>query len=138
MLKILILTVVALAVFVFFRLVILSFSKSQRSPLKIPPTIDAEAKFVHPLEVKQIVFKNFDLRSGPADPANFDEQATIHVGPKGRDEVRTVALRICTPQAMAPQPQSGFSFQRNVLVVNRYDMEVIRTGVEKYISDMEA
>lgn len=138
MLRVLIFTVVALAVFVFFRLVVLSFSRSQPRPPKIPPTIDAEARFVFPVEIRRIVFKNFDLRSGPADPEDFDEQVTVHVGPEGKEESRIVSLRVCTPQAMAAPLSSGYTFQRNVLVVNRYDPEVIRQAIEKHLSEIEA
>lgn len=138
MLRVLIFAVVAMAAFVFLRLVLLSFgSKPQRREPATAPTIEARPKFNAAMTVRRFEFKHFDALTGPADPGNFKETVTVHAAPEGTDDIGIYPLTVATPTALAQSvTSSGYYFQRNVLVVPRYDAALIERALHEHINQI--
>lgn len=140
MLRVLIITVVALAVFVFFRLVLLSFSsRPTRRPDAPAPTIEAKPRFTASMTVRKFEFKRFDAQTGPADPEDFKETVTLHAAPEGTDDIAIYSLTVATPKALAQTVAlgaGGYSFQRNLLLVPRYDAAVIERALHDHINEI--
>ena len=140
MLRVLIVTVVALAVFVFFRLVLLSFSSRPPQRGASPaPTIDAKPRFHAAMTVRKFEFKRFETKTGPADPENFRETLTLHAAPEGTDDVAIYSLTVATPKALAQSvavDSGSYSFQRNLLLVDRYDAELIERALHDHINEI--
>jgi hypothetical protein len=100
-------------------------------------TIDAP----QPLEVKSYMFTNFDYRTGPASREDFFENMYVNVGHAGPESnsARTYSLYVATPNALAAKMRSenqDYKFGRNLLVVERYDMDVILRAVREHINDL--
>jgi hypothetical protein len=139
MLRVLIVAVVAMAVFVFLRLVLLSFSsKPPRREPTVAPTIEARPKFNAAMTVRRFEFRRFDAQTGPADPENFKETMTLHAAPEGTDDIGIYSLTVATPKALAQTVAQGseYSFQRNVLVVPRYDAALIERALHAHINEI--
>ena len=139
MLRVLIVAVVALAAFVFLRLVLLSFSsKPPRREPSVAPTIEARPKFNAAMTVRKFEFRRFDALTGPADPENFKETLTLHAAPEGTDDIGIYSLTVATPNALAQSvtQTGGYSFQRNVLVVPRYDAALIERALHEHINEI--
>ena len=140
MLRVLIVVVVALAVFVFFRLVLLSFTnRPQRRPDSPAPTIEAKPRFSSAMTVRKFEFKRFDAKAGPADPENFKESLTLHAAPEGTDDIAIYSLTVATPSALAQAVSSAsgeYSFQRNLLLVRRYDPDLIERALHDHINEI--
>lgn len=139
MLRVLIITVVALAVFVFFRLVLLSFTRPTRRVDAAPPTIEAKPRFNSPMTVRKFEFRRFELQAGPADPDDFSETVTLHAAPEGTDDISIYSVTVATPkalgQAVSVHPD-GYTFQRNLIVVRRYDPAVIGRALHEHINEI--
>ena len=140
MLRILIFAVVAMAAFVFLRLVLLSFSSRPAQRGASPaPTIDAKPHFNAAMTVRKFEFKRFETKTGPADPENFKETLTLHAAPEGTDDIALYSLTVATPRAMAQSVASApesYSFQRNVLLVQRYDPALIERALHDHINEI--
>ena len=113
---------------------------SSASPL--PRTIDAP----QPLEVKSYMFKNFDYRTGPANPEDFFENLYVNIGEVGptaagseANFTRTYSFYVTTPKALSSRLRTdsqNYKFGRNLLMVERYDMKVILGAVRDHINDL--
>lgn len=140
MLRILIVVVVALAVFVFFRLVVLSFtSRPPRRSQSPTPIIEAKPRFNASMTIRKFEFKRFSAAAGPPDPENFKETVTLHAAPEGTDDIAIYSLTVATPKALAltvAPGAGGYSFQRNLLLVPRYDAEVIERALHDHINEI--
>lgn len=140
MLKVVIVAVVAMAAFVFLRLVILSFSKTRpRGDGSRAPTIEAQPRFSAAMTVRKFEFKRFDAKTGPADPENFKETVTLHAAPEGTDDIALYSLTVATPRALADSVAVGpigYAFQRNLLLVQRYDPALIERALHEHINEI--
>lgn len=140
MLKVVMIAVVAMAAFVFLRLVLLSFSKAKpRGDGSLAPTIEAQPRFSAPMTVRKFEFKRFDVKAGPADPENFKETITLHAAPEGTDDIAIYSLTVATPKALAQAVSVGdgqYSFQRNLLLVPRYDPALIERALHEHINEI--
>ncbi len=140
MLKVVMIAVVAMAVFVFARLVLLSFSS--KPPRRAPspaPTIEAKPRFNAQMTVRKFEFKHFDAKTGPADPDNFKEALTVHVAPEGTDDISIYSLTVATPKALAQAVSldgGTYAFQRNLLLVARYDPALIERALHDHINEI--
>jgi hypothetical protein len=140
MLRVVLFLVVAMAVFVFLRLIALSFrSRPPRRPESFAPTIEAKPRFSAVMQVRKFEFKRFDANVGPADPANFKETVTLHAAPEGTDDIAIYSLTVATPSALTQAVTAagtGYSFQRNLLLVPRYDRELIERALHDHINEI--
>ena len=132
--------VVAVTIFVFLRLVVLSFGgRAPQRPVSPVPTIDAKPRFNSPMTVRTFEFKHFDAKTGPADPENFKESLILHAAPEGTDDISIYSLTVATPKALAQAVAAdpgAYSFQRNVLVVQRYDPALIERALHDHINEI--
>lgn len=140
MLKVVMIAVVAMAAFVFLRLVLLSFSsKRPRAGASPAPTIEAQPRFSAPMTVRKFEFKRLDAKTGPADPENFKETVTLHAAPEGTDDIALYSLTVATPKALAESValgSIGYAFQRNLLLVQRYDAALIERALHEHINEI--
>jgi hypothetical protein len=131
---------VAMALFVFGRLVLLSFSsKPQRRAPSPAPTIEAQPRFTAQMTVRKFEFKRFDAKAGPADPENFKEILTVHVAPEGTDDISIYTLTVATPKALEQAvgvDAGSYAFQRNLLLVARYDPALIERALHEHINEI--
>jgi hypothetical protein len=146
MFRFLLLVSVVCVLMVFMRLVLLRLKLLERkavSPAQAPEqsarvrTIDAP----QPLEVKSYMYTNFDYRTGPADREEFFENMYVNVGAAGPEtnSTRTYSLYVTTPRALDKAMRAkreDYKFGRNLLVVERYDMDVILKAVREHINDL--
>src|SRR5205807_6797259 len=138
MFRFLLLVIVVFALAVFMRLVLLRLKllEMKTAPASVQEsaarvrTIDAP----QPLEVKSYMFTNFDYRSGPPNREDFFENMYVNVGEVLRtagaadSNTRTYSLWVTTPRALDAAMRTkreDYKFGRNLLVVGRYDMDVI-------------
>lgn len=140
MLKVVMIAAVVMALFVFVRLVVLSFSQQKPSRTPSPaPTIEAQPRFTAPMTVRKFVFKRFDAKAGPADPENFKEPLTLHAAPEGSDDISIYSLTVATPKALAQAVEvtpGSYTFQRNLLLVARYDRDLIERALHEHINEI--
>jgi hypothetical protein len=139
MLRVLIVVVVAMAAFVFFRLLLLTFSnRPARQSGGPPPTIEAKPHFSAAMTIRKLEFKRFDVKTGPADPEYFKETVTLHVAPEGTDDIAIYSLTVSTPKALAQSTDAAgkYSFQRNLLLVQRYDPELIERALHEHLNEI--
>jgi hypothetical protein len=141
MLRFIIITVLVLTFFVFVRLVLLRLRRMDQPPTKpAPPIIDAEPQFASPMEIKNYRFANFDHRVGPSNPENFHELLYVDVGPEGSTaDVRRYALHVTTPKGLSARIEnnsSGYRFGSNLLVVERFDLEMILRALRDRINEL--
>lgn len=156
MFRFLLLVIVVFALVVFMRLVLLrlkmlemkpGFAKNpEERPAEAAPTGARTIDAPQPLEVKSYMFTNFDYRVGPADASDFYENLYINVGeasPAGANSnsnfTRTYSLYVTTPKALSSAMQvnqQGYKFGRHVLMVERYDMDLILCAVRDHINDL--
>lgn len=130
---------VILAVFVFFRLILLSFSsRSPRRSDTPAPTIEARPRFNATITVRKFQFKRFATDTGPPDPENFKETLTLHAAPEGTEDVSIYSLTVATPKALTQSVSvaAGYSFQRNLLLVQRYDPELIERALHEHVNEI--
>lgn len=129
---------ITVTVMVVMRLVLLSFSgKPQRKPPQAAPTIEAKPRFHAAMTVRKFEFKRFDAGAGPADPENFKETVTLHAAPEGTDDIGIYTLTVATPQALAQSvAASPYSFQRNLVIVPRYDASLIERALHEHINEI--
>jgi hypothetical protein len=145
MFRFLLLIIIVCALVVFMRLVLLRLKllemkaaspAAQESSPRVR-TIDAP----QPLEVKSYMFTNFDYRIGPANREEFFENMYVNVGNAGAESnsARTYSLYVTTPRALDVAMRAkheDYKFGRNLLVVERYDMDVILRAVREHINDL--
>lgn len=140
MLRFVILAVLVATAFVFLRLVLLSLiGRTPRSrPPESAPTIEARPRFTRPMTMRRFQFKHFAAESGPADPENFKEPVTLHAAPEGTDDIGIYTLTVATPGALAQSIAQGqaYSFQRNLLLVPRYDRGLIERALHEHINEI--
>ncbi len=132
--------VVVMAVFVFVRLVLLSFSsRPQRRAASSAPTIEAQPRFTAQMTVRKFEFKRFDTKTGPPNAENFKEALTVHAAPEGSDDISIYSLTVATPQALAQAvavDAGSYVFQRNLLLVARYDPALIERALHEHINEI--
>lgn len=130
--------IVAVTLFVFLRLIVLSVTKPARRQENVAPTIEAKPRFNSVMTVRKFEFKRFDVETGPADPENFREALTMHAAPEGTDEIAIYQLTVATPRAINQMLASdaGYSFQRSLLLVPRYDRALIERALHEHINEI--
>ena len=148
MFRFLLLVIVVFALAVFMRLVLLRLKLLE---MKAAPTAQESSPRIRtidapqPLEVKSYMFTNFDYRSGPANRDEFFENMYVNVGEVLRtagaadSNTRTYSLWVTTPRALDTAMRAkreDYKFGRNLLVVERYDMDVILRAVREHINDL--
>lgn len=104
-----------------------------------PPIIEGKVTGTGALELRSLEFDTFDAAAGPADPMEFFEQMRVTVGRARVERSSCFALYVTTPQGMAAyMKKNGVSHQfgRDVLLVDRYDLQVIREAVLARIEDL--
>jgi len=140
MLRAIIFGVIFFTFIVFVRLILLSFQKKpQRPAAPAPATIDAQPRFNATMTVRKFEFKRFAAQTGPADPENFKEAVTVHAAPEGTDDIRIYTLTVATPRAMEQAALANpgtYSFQRNLLLVPRYDPALIERALHDHINEI--
>lgn len=135
---------VFLAALVFFTLVVVArlvrliFTRPRpASPSPAPTTIEAKPRFQAPMTVRKFEFKRFAAATGPADPENFKDTVTLHAAPEGTDDIGIYSLTVATPRAMASNVTAdSYSFQRNLLLVPRYDVALIERALHDHINEI--
>ncbi len=144
MFRYLLLIIVVFSLFVFMRLVLLRLKilEIKQSPPEqplapTPRTIDAP----QPLEVKSYMFTNFDYRVGPKNSEEFYEKLVVNVGEAdaNANSTRTYSLYVSTPTALASEmrvTKQDYKFGRNLLVIERYDMNLILRAVRDHINEL--
>ena len=91
------------------------------------------------MTVRKFEFKRFATTTGPADPENFRETLTLHAAPEGTDDIAIYSLTVATPKALAQSvavDAGSYSFQRNLLLVERYDAELIERALHDHINEI--
>jgi hypothetical protein len=88
-----------------------------------------------PVAIKHYFFANFDHRTGPADRENFFENLVVHVGPEDSPHYRVYSLWVATPAALNGANES-YRFGRGLLIVERYDLDVILRAVREHIREL--
>src|SRR4249920_1407903 len=91
------------------------------------------------LEIKNYFFRTIDFRKGPDDPSNFYLDFCIDVGEVGKEAVTSYCLYVCTPNGIAElmsKIKESHLFGRNMLIVQKFDMEAILKGVKEHISEL--
>ena len=139
MLRIVMVVVVAMAVFVFVRLVLLSFARPLKRETSPAPTIEAQPRFNAPMTVRKFEFKRFDTKTGPPDGENFQEKLTLHAAPEGSDDISIYSVTVATPRALARSVAMGpgsYAFQRNLLLVERYDVALIERALHEHVNEI--
>ena len=110
-----------------------SFPKGPRSESQKPKVIEMPAS--KPLVVKHFFFANFDHRTGPPDASDFFENLVVHVGPEDSPHYRVYSVWVATPGALKLQNEA-YRFGRGLLIVERYDMELILRAVRDHIREL--
>jgi hypothetical protein len=110
-----------------------SFPKPQFDEQPGPNVIEMPA--TKPLTIKHFFFANFDHSSGPADRDNFFENLVVHVGPEDSPRYRVYSLWVATASALK-NGGDPYRFGRGLLIVERYDMEVILRAVREHIREL--
>ena len=146
MFRFLLLVIVVFALAVFMRLVLLRLKLLEMKGAASTPASESTARArtidaPRALEVKSYMFTNFDYRTGPANREDFFENIYLNVGEVGRESnsVRTYSLYVTTPRALDAAMRAkreDYKFGRNLLVVERYDMDVILRAVREHINDL--
>ncbi len=150
MFRFLLLVIVVFALAVFMRLVLLRLKLLEMKTAAPSPTQESGPRVrtidaPQPLEVKSYMFTNFDYRSGPANRDDFFENMYVNVGEVLRtagtadSNTRTYSLWVTTPRALDAAMRAKreeYKFGRNLLVVERYDMDVILKAVREHINDL--
>ena len=127
---------ITVTVMVVMRLVLLTFSGKPRRPApQTAPTIEAKPRFNAAMTVRRFEFKRFDVHTGPADPENFRETVTLHAAPEGTDDIGIYTVTVATPKALADSVQP-YSFQRNLVIVPRYDAALIERALHEHINEI--
>jgi hypothetical protein len=129
------LILIALTLIVVLRLVLV---RSRYQPVKAsaeqkPKVIEMPAS--KPLVIKHYFFANFDHRTGPPDVSNFFENLVVHVGPEDAPHYRVYSVWVATPGALKLQNEA-YRFGRGLLIVERYDMELILRAVREHIREL--
>jgi hypothetical protein len=138
MLRFLIFGVLFFTLLVVVRLVLLSFSaKPPRRESHPAPTIEAKPRFNAAMTVRKFEFKRLAPQATPADPVNFKETLTLHAAPEGTDDINIYTLTVATPAALAQSVTANpYSFQRNLIVVPRFDLALIERALHEHINEI--
>ncbi len=125
-------TVAALAVFV--RLLLIRSRVQARQQSGSANKIVAMPS-AGPIAIKHYFFANLDHLIGPTDPQDFCENLVVHVGPENADRYRVFSIWVATPGAVRPALE-GYRFGRGLLIVERYDLELILRAVRQHINEL--
>ena len=104
-----------------------------------PPVIEGRTVASGLLELKSCEFENFDAATGPKDWQEFFERMRVTVARPGSERVSSFMLYVTTPKGLAEylkREKTTHQFGRDLLVVERYDMDVIRAAVEARLDDL--
>jgi hypothetical protein len=135
MLRIVIYAVVIATLVVVLRLLFVRPRVQERERTSSPKPSIIEMPPRAQLEIKHYFFANLDKSIGPPDPQHFLENLVVHVGPEGSDRYRVFSLWVGTPGAAAPGTQA-YRFGRGLLLVERYDLELIVKAVRQHINEL--
>jgi hypothetical protein len=135
MLRFIIFAVLIATLVVVVRLLLIRsrFPAQQKSEPAKPKIIAMSAS--KPLTIRHYFFANLDHRTGPADRDDFFENLVVHVGPEDSPDYRVYSLWVATPAALMRR-QDPYRFGRGLLIVERYDMEVILRAVREHIREL--
>jgi hypothetical protein len=86
------------------------------------------------LAIKHYFFANLAPGTGPPDPNNFYENLVVHIGPEDLPHYRVYSLWVATPAAL--KLQSDYRFGRGMLIVARFDMDLILQAVRDRIREL--
>jgi hypothetical protein len=135
MLRLFILILIVLTLLVVLRLMLVrSRYKQQKLSEQRQPKI-VEMPAAKPIAIKHYFFANFDHRTGPADRGNFFENLVVHVGLEDSQHYRVYSLWVATPDALK-LGHDRYRFGRGLLIVERYDMDVILRAVQDRIREL--
>lgn len=104
-----------------------------------PPTIEGKVTGPGALELRSIEFDNFDAEMGPVDPMEFFERMRVTVGRAREERSSCFDLYVTTARGVsAYMKKNGVAHQfgRDLLVVERYDIEAIRAAVVERLDDL--
>jgi hypothetical protein len=90
-------------------------------------------------EIKNYYFIDIDFNKGPSDPENFYEDFRIDVGEAGSDSVTNYSFFVCTPkgiQGAMKELKTDYLMERNLLIVPRFDMELILRAIRERIDKL--
>ena len=142
MLRFVIWLVLLLAFWMLLRLILLSFRKQSSTNSGKNIVINMPAKVVHPLQVRSYKFRNFDFRSGPPDPKRFCERLYLTLGSSDDPSLeKKYSFLVATPAGLNDTMRAenrDFQFGRNLLLVERYDMELILRAISRHLDELDA
>lgn len=141
MLRVVMIVVVAAAILVALRIVRLSFRaatlKNERNVQDQGQVIEMPARERSPLIIHEVGFANFSEDAAPKDSEEFFERMFVKIGRAGEPETQMYSLHLTTPKGLQRALQSEtFRFGRDLLVVERFDRELIRSALEKHLYEL--
>lgn len=108
------------------------------------PALDAS---VHPemdfgeVILRKLYFAGFDAATGPDDPANFVDEATVEVYSKRTASLFENTFTVATPAGldhMLREKQWESLYSPQIFIVNRYNLKAIREAIaERLLEDLE-
>jgi hypothetical protein len=133
MLRLIIFVVVLATLVVFVRLLLMRMRSGAQRSGRGPRII--EMPVPGPPTIKHYFFANFDHRVGPPDPNHFLETLVVHVGPEESERYRVYSMWVATANAVPMAPE-GYRFGRGLLIVERYNLELILQAVRQHITEL--
>jgi hypothetical protein len=141
MLRFVIWLVVVLALWMLLRLIILSL-RNQPGKAEKQIVIDMPARVIHPLQIRSYHFRDLDPNIGPADPARFCERLYLELSTADDSAVqKKYSLLVATPAGLEDYMRAEnrqFQFGRNLLLVERFDMDLILRAVSRHLDELGA
>jgi predicted signal transduction protein with EAL and GGDEF domain len=126
---------IALTLLVVLRIILVRNRHRPQKPREQHQPNIVEMPAAKTLAIKHYFFANFDHRSGPANRDNFFENLVVHVGPEDSAQYRVYSLWVVTPEALK-LGHDPYRFGRGLLIVERYDMDVILRAVQDRIREL--
>lgn len=141
MLRFVIWLVVLLALWMLLRLVILSL-RNQPGKTEKRIVIDMPAKVIQPLRISGYHFRNLDPRTGPPDPGRFCERLYLELSSADDSAVqKKYSLLVATAAGLEDHMRAEkrhFQFGRDLLLVERFDMDLILRAVSRHLDELGA